>query len=160
MCEHCDDDLDETIEEFYARVIRPAIEKHGWYIQYVIGGDRAPSYASTIGLTEHGCRELIATGVTQQEAARLLNIGGEVAHRRELLHGDRVTIAGRRVEIVELPHPAAHLLFAGDVYGPDLHAVQLVHADERGVWPWSRDYRGGGGGQPVLGPRSIRRLAG
>src|SRR3954453_4108275 len=125
MCDHCDDYPDETIEEFYRREIRPVIEKYGWYIQYVTGDRLVPAYAYTIGLTEHGCPELIATGVTQEEAAALLNTGGQVAHRRELLHGLRVTVAGRRVEVVELPHPEAHLLFAGDVYGPDLRAVQL-----------------------------------
>jgi hypothetical protein len=98
--------------------------------------------------------------VTQDEAAVLLNAGGELAHTKHLRHGQRVTVAGRRVEVVVLPHPEAHLLFADDVYGPDLRAVQLVHADESGIWPWSRGYRGGAGGQPVLGPRAVRRLAG
>lgn len=163
MCEYhedCEADDDESFEELYARVIRPAIEKHGWYIRYVIGAGGSPSYAYTVGLPEHGCPELIATGVTPGEAAALLNIAGEVAHRRELLPGLRVTVAGRRCEVVELPHPEAHLLFAGDGYGPDLRAVQLVHADDSGVWPWSRGYRGGAGGQPVLGPRAVGRLAG
>src|SRR5689334_14540377 len=160
MCDDCEAHPDETFAEFYERVIRPKIDEYGWYIQYVIGDRGAPSYAYTVGLTEHGCPELIATGVTTDEAAALLNTGGEVAHRCELLHGRRVTVAGRRVEIVELPHPEAHLLFAGDVYGPALRAVQLVHAGERGIWPWSRGYRGGAGGQPVLGPRAAHRRAG
>jgi hypothetical protein len=90
MCDHCDDDdPDESVEEFYGRVIQPMI-----------------------------------------------------------------------VEVVALPHPEAHLLFAGDVYGPDLKAVQLVYADDSGIWPWSRGHRGGVGGQPVLGPRAERRRAG
>jgi hypothetical protein len=161
MCEHCDDDdLDETVEEFYGRLIRPMIDRYGWYIQYVYGERNAAPYAYTIGLTEHGCPELIATGVTQEEAAALLNTGGELLHRRHLSHGARVTVAGRRVEVVVLPHPEAHLLFAGDVYGPKLTALQLVHPDESGIWPWSRGYRGGAGGQPVLGPRASRRIAG
>lgn len=160
MCEHCDEDLDETVEEFYERAIRPMIEKYGWYIQYVIGDRHAPSYAYTIGLTEHGCPELIVTGVTQEEAAALLNTGGDLVHRRHLSHGERVTVGGHRVEVVELPRPEAHLLFAGDVYGPKLTSLQLVYADQSGIWPWSRGYRGGAGGQPVLGPRATRRIAG
>lgn len=155
MCEHCDSD--ESFEEYYGRVIRPTIDSYGWFIQYVEG---APSFAYTIGLTEHGCPELIATGVTQAEATALLNAGGSLAHRRELVHGLRASVAERRVEVVVLPHPEAHLLFAGDVYGPKLVAVQLVHADDSGIWPWSRGYRGGAGGQPVLGPRAVRRRAG
>src|SRR5689334_14142256 len=132
MCEHCDDcEYDgETLEEFYERTIRPAIERFGWYIPYVIGDREDTGFAYTVGLTEHGFPELIATGVTQQAAAALLNTGGDLLHRRELLHGQRVTVAGHRCEVVELPHPDAHLLFAGDVYGPGLRALQLVHADE------------------------------
>jgi hypothetical protein len=163
MCEHCDDevDLDETFEEFFARAIHPVIDRCGWYIQYVHDDRGGPAYAYTVGLTEHGCPELIATGLTTpEEAMHLLNAGGELVHRRYLLHGDRVTVAGRRVEVVALPHPEAHLLFAGDAYGPDLTAVQLVYADDSGIWPWSRGHRGGVGGQPVLGPRALRRRAG
>jgi hypothetical protein len=160
VCDYCDADSDETLEEFYARVIRPTIDRCGWYIQYVGDPRGGPSYAYTIGLTEHGCPELIVTGVTPEEASALLNDGGELLHGRHLGHGQRVTVAGRRVEVVELPHPEAHLLFADDVYGPDLKALQLVYADESGIWPWSRGHRGGTGGQPVLGPRAVRRRAG
>ncbi|MBC7374956.1 MAG: DUF4262 domain-containing protein [Frankiales bacterium] len=158
MCDHCD--LDESLEQFYERVVRPQIDSFGWFIQYVYGEGNAAPYAYTIGLTEHGYPELIATGVTVPEAASLLNAGGDLLHHRQLLHGERVTVAGRRVKVVGLPHPEAHLLFAGDVYGPALRAVQLVHADDSGVWPWSRTYRGGAGGQPVLGPRAVRTRKG
>ena len=156
MCQHCDEP-EESLDEYYGRVIRPTIERFGWFIQYVDGEGRAPSFAYTIGLTEHGCPELIATGLTQVESATLLNNGGEAVHRRAVEHGQRLTIAGRRVEAVVLPNPEAHLLFAGDIYGPDLTAVQLVYTDDSGIWPWSRGYRGGAGGQPVLGPRAVRR---
>jgi hypothetical protein len=157
MCDQCEGG-DQSLEEYYTQVIRPTIDEYGWFIQYILGG-RAPAFAYTIGLTEHGFPELIVTGVTQEQAAALLNEGGELLHRRHLAHGQRVTVAGRRVEIVELPHPDAHLLFADDVYGPDLRALQFVYADESGIWPWSRGFRGGVGGQPVLGPRARRRAA-
>lgn len=160
MCDYCDGDIDETLEEFYERTIRPAIDRHGWYIQYVEGDRTHAPFAYTIGLTEHGCSELLVTGVGMAEAAALLNMGGEVVHRRPVRHGQRVTVAGRRVEVVVLPHPEVHLLFAADVYGPGLQAIQLVHADHSGVWPWSRGYRGGAGGQPVLGERAVGRRAG
>jgi len=161
VCGHCDeDDPTESGYEYYVRVIRPIIDEFGWFIQYVHAEGTFASFAYTIGLTEHGCPELIATGVTPEEAAALLNTGGEVLHRRELRHGQRVAVAGRRVEVVDLPHPEAHLLFAGDVYGDRLTAVQLVCSDERGIWPWSREHRGGLGGQPVLGPRAVRLRAG
>ena len=45
------------------------------------------------------------------------------------------------------------LLFAVALYGPEIEALQLVHADDAGRWPWSVDFRDGAGGQPVLGER-------
>jgi hypothetical protein len=33
--------------------------------------------------------------------------------------------------------------------------LQLVYADDRGHWPWDTGFRGGRGGQPVLGARAI-----
>jgi hypothetical protein len=41
-----------------------------------------------------------------------------------------------------------------DLYGPSVRALQVVHADGRGHWPWDRGYRGVRGGQPVLGIRA------
>jgi Domain of unknown function (DUF4262) len=38
--------------------------------------------------------------------------------------------------------------------GPHFAALQLVYADDRGHWPWDAGFRGGRGGQPVLGARS------
>lgn len=157
MCQFCDGP-EESFEDYYRRLIRPIIDEHGWFIQYVEAGGSFPSYAYTVGLTEHGFAELIVTGLTPKDSAQLLNAGGEAAHCRRLQHGDRLTIAGRRVEVVVLPHPEAHLLFADDVYGPQLVASQLVYADLAGIWPWSRGHRAGAGGQPVLGPRSALRV--
>jgi Domain of unknown function (DUF4262) len=36
---------------------------------------------------------------------------------------------------------------------PGFAALQLVYADDRGHWPWDPGFRGGRGGQPVLGVR-------
>ncbi|HVE95523.1 MAG TPA: hypothetical protein VNA67_00795 [Pseudonocardiaceae bacterium] len=38
--------------------------------------------------------------------------------------------------------------------GSDIRALQVVWADDRGPWPWHGGFRGGRGGQPVLGPRA------
>jgi hypothetical protein len=50
--------------------------------------------------------------------------------------------------------PTAHLVIATEFYGPGIRALQLVHADDRGHWPWQVGYRGVRGGQPVLGARA------
>jgi hypothetical protein len=61
---------------------------------------------------------------------------------------------GPLIELVRVAVPTAHLDVAADLFGPDLRAVQVVHADARGHWPWDRGYRGVRGGRPVLGPRA------
>ena len=50
--------------------------------------------------------------------------------------------------------PTAHLVTAIELYGPAIKALQVVHADKRGHWPWDAEYRGVQGGQPVLGIRA------
>jgi len=90
-------------------------------------------------------------------AVELLN--GAAAHlvRAEAPRpGQRIPWAdGPLTEIVEVEVPDAHLLTAVDLYGPHVTALQLVHADEHGQWPWEQGWRGVPGGQPVLGVRSM-----
>jgi hypothetical protein len=68
---------------------------------------------------------------------------------------------GPFMEIVEVAQPAAHLVIGVELFGTDLRALQVVHADDRGHWPWDVGYRGVRGGQPVLGIRAPvqRRVA-
>lgn len=42
-------------------------------------------------------------------------------------------------------------LVAREFFGAGIRALQVVYADDRGQWPWDVRYRGGRGGQPVLG---------
>lgn len=53
------------------------------------------------------------------------------------------------VEVVDVAEPTVYLVMATATYGPDVRAVQLVYADDRGRWPWQMGFRGD---QPVLGP--------
>jgi hypothetical protein len=52
-----------------------------------------------------------------------------------------------------------HLVTAVEFFGPRIRALQLVYADNRGHWPWDTGFRGGRGGQPVLGARARQRAA-
>jgi hypothetical protein len=99
--------------------------------------------------------ELLVTGLPLRRAASLLNdIAEHVLHAEEPVPGEQVPlIGGPVVEFVRLPHPEVHLLRAMDLYGPSARALQVVWADDRGRWPWQVGFRGGRGGQPVLGPR-------
>jgi hypothetical protein len=66
----------------------------------------------------------------------------------------RMSGGGPPVEFVRVAVPTAHLNVAAELFGPGVRALQVVHADDRGHWPWDRGYRGVRGGQPVLGPRA------
>ena len=156
MCWDCDHP-EATQADYHREVVLPIIERCGWFVQGV-GGDRlhAP-FAYTVGLTLAGLPELLVTGLPPERAATLLN--GVAAH---WLHTDPLPAAGlqldwlgRRLEVVDLPTPWAHLFTAVELYGEALRAQQLVWADERGRWPWERGHRAGRGGQPVLGPRAV-----
>jgi hypothetical protein len=68
--------------------------------------------------------------------------------------GERVTLpGGSLIEVVLIAEAAVHLTIAAEFHGPRFRAVQLVYADDRGHWPWDVGFRGGRGGQPVLGAR-------
>jgi len=51
------------------------------------------------------------------------------------------------------------IVTAVELFGPQITALQLVYADDRGHWPWDMGGRGGRGGQPVLGARARQRAA-
>jgi len=61
---------------------------------------------------------------------------------------------GPVMEIVRVTEPSVHLAVAAALNGPQFVALQLVYADDRGRWPWESGFRGGRGGQPVLGART------
>jgi hypothetical protein len=45
------------------------------------------------------------------------------------------------------------------MFSSRLRGLQLVYADGRGLWPWDAGFRGGRGGQPVLGARATAKAA-
>lgn len=125
------------------------------------GIDYVPPYAYTIGLTSHLKPELVVTGMPALRSAQLLNdVASHVLHADAPEPGEQIQlIDGPLIEIVEVEVPEAHLPLVGEFYDEPYRALQIVHADDRGHWPWDTGYRGIRGGQRVLGPRasSIRR---
>ncbi|MCW2607330.1 MAG: hypothetical protein JWO60_2023 [Frankiales bacterium] len=153
MCWDCDNPGGDYVEE----VVRPNIERYGWHVTGVYGGRNSAPFAYTVGLTLHGLPELLVTGLRLERGATLLNhVGHQLLLEGPVEHGQRLRHGGRDVEVVELPHPEAHLFTAVEAFG-EVRAQQLVHSDDRGHWPWDRGYRSGRGGQPVLGPRAEHR---
>jgi Domain of unknown function (DUF4262) len=150
-CDHPDGTHRDYLDHMSALITR-----HGWAIQG-IGRDRIhPPWAYTVGLTRYGKPELVATGLPVARATRLLNdVAAHIMHADEPAPGERIPLdGGPLIEIVEIAEPTAHLVIAVDLYGRQVRALQVVHADDRGHWPWDRGYRGVRGGQPVLGKRA------
>ncbi len=156
MCWQCDHP-DGTRKD-YLDYLRGIIDVHGWAVQGVERARLRPPWAYTVGLTPLGLPELVATGLPLGGAARLLNdVAAHVVHAAAPQPGEQVPLVGGPViEIVKVTDPAAHLEIAVELYGPGVRALQVVHADDRGHWPWQVGYRGVRGGQPVLGIRASR----
>ena len=139
----------------YLTGILGLIDETGWIVQAVSARDSRPAWAYTAGLTMHGLPELVVTGLDQPLSAMVLNaVAAESLSSGPLGPGDVLTLrGGPPMEVVALTEPSAHLSLAITLYGPDVRALQLVYADDAGTFPWSPSYRGGRGGQPVLGVR-------
>jgi hypothetical protein len=128
-------------------------------VQFVEGGGAAAPFAYTVGLTTHGLAELVITAKGTEESGRLLNsFAAYLMQGDNHFHaGDTVLMPdGQRAEIVDLPHPDAHLFTAVNLYGDQVLGQQIVWPDSRGNLPWSPGFRGRRWKQPVLGPRSAR----
>src|SRR6476646_10038282 len=97
------------------------------------------------GIVGHG--PIAGAGGTRVDGA---TVGGRV-----LDPGAHIAVgAGPLLEIVEVEHPDAHMNFAVALGGPDVRALQLVWADDRGRWPWAANWGNRRRRQPVLGVRA------
>ena len=111
-----------------------------------------------MGLTAAERPELVVTGLPYDRAVELLNQAAErVLQGAAPEPGDVLPLRdGVVAEIVRVAEPAVHLSVAAALNGPRFPALQLVYADDAGRWPWEAGFRGGHGGQPVLGARAAR----
>lgn len=154
MCWMCDHPGSTRLD--YLEFMRGLIDRYGWAVQVVERDRIHPPWAYTVGLTERGQPELVVTGMPLGRAGELLNdMAAHVLHDAAPPPGEQIPLrGGPLVEIVTVAEPSAHLVIAVDFYGPGIRALQFVHADDRGHWPWETGYRGVRGGQPVLGIRA------
>lgn len=145
MCEH-----PGATNADYMDHLRGLIAEHGWAVQGVERDGRHPPWAYTVGLTARHLPELLITGSALPAAAAVLN---EMAPRAGTLSaGEEIRLpGGRPAQIVTVGTPWAHMDTAVALYGQRITALQVVHADRRGRWPWDAGYQGVRGGQPVLG---------
>lgn len=155
MCWQCDNPTASKAD--YYRSMREKIDCYGWAVQWIERSKLYPSWAYTVGLTEHDLPELVVTGLQPDRAMEVLNgFAAHLMHAPEPEPGTRQQIRDDlSVEFVALTEPSAHLHTAIALCGSSVRAVQLVYPDDRGHWPWHPGFRGGRGGQPVLGRRTV-----
>lgn len=154
MCWACDHPDGTRLD--YLSHLRDEIEKYGWIIQGVQRQGIRPPWVYTAGLAGVGKPEIAVTGLPVGRAAELANdVAGYLMDGTVPVPGERARLCGGQLaEFVRVAVPTAHLDVAVELFGPGVRALQVVHADNRGHWPWDRGYRGVRGGQPVLGPRA------
>jgi hypothetical protein len=159
MCWQCDHP--QATYTDYLNHMSDLIAQYGWAVQGVSRDRLHPPWAYTAGLTERGLPELVVTGMPVTEATCLLNeIASHALHAGLPLPGEQIPLdGGPLIEIITVAEPAAHLNLAVSLYGPQIRALQVGHADDRDHWPWDAHYCGIRGGQPVLGPRSAGSAA-
>lgn len=159
MCWQCDHP-GGTYTDYLEQVLE-VITTTGWFVQQIQGDRLHPPWVYTVGLTPYGLPELVVTGMRLPEATSLVNdVTAHVLHAEPPAPGEQIPlVGGPLVEFVTVAEPAAHLNVALNLYGPQIRALQIVHADDRGHLPWDRGYRGIRGGQPVLGVRTAGSAA-
>jgi hypothetical protein len=157
MCWQCDHP-GATWHDYLAH-LRELLQRHCWIVQGVQRERNRAPYAYTVGLSAHGRPELVVTGLPYDRAVDLLNAVAEHAlHADAPAAGEVIPLRGGPViEIVQVAEPSVHLPVAAAINGRGFTALQLVYADDRGHWPWGAGFRGGHGGQPVLGARDASR---
>jgi hypothetical protein len=153
-CEHPGSTRDDYLE-----YVNGVIAEHGWAVQGIERDRIHPPWAYTVGLTAHGEPELVVTGMPLARACELIHdVAAHVLHAASPRPGEQIVLrGGPLIEIVKVAVPSAHLVTAAEIYGPQLRALQVVHAGDRGHWPRDVGYRGVRGGQPVLGVRAPAR---
>jgi hypothetical protein len=158
MCWMCDHPGSTRAD--YLDHMRGMIAWCGWAVQGVERDGIHPPWAYTVGLTLAGQPELVVTGMPVRRAARFLNEQAEhTLHAGLPAPGEPVElIGGPVIQIAEVAEPTAHLFIAEELFGPQIRAMQVVHADNQGHWPWESEYRGVRGGQPVLGPHIFAKV--
>jgi len=157
MCWECDHP--GSTRDDYLDYVNGLIAEHGWAVQGVQRDRIHPPWAYSVGLTAYGEPELVVTGLPLRRACGLIDaVAAHVLHATAPRPGEQIPLhGGPLIEIVKVSVPSAHLVTAVEIYGSRLRALQVVHADDRGHWPWDAGYRGVRGGQPVLGERAKAR---
>ncbi|PRX46773.1 uncharacterized protein DUF4262 [Prauserella shujinwangii] len=142
----------------HERWTRETIARCGWAVQYVFGDDEEPPFGYTIGLHALGHPELVVCGTDQYTAGGVLNALGALVRAGRPPERDRpISVRGwpHRLWLLAVLDSSGHLLGANARYrrcgDPPVPALQAVHDDLWGRFPWEPGYALEPGRQPLLG---------
>jgi hypothetical protein len=153
MCDLCDDP-GLTMDAYLERV-RDRLAHERFVVQSVTGSRTSAELTYSVGLTAHGLPELVVVGVRRHDAAALVESWGDyLLDECLVLPGERLTSGPFVMEAVEVARPEDSLAVAVALFGPQVRALQLAWADDRGRWPWEPGHRARRAGQPLLGERA------
>jgi len=164
-----DDDIDSVftfMDELLIR-IESSIQRCGQHIQYVMGDDRVPPWAYTIGMTDGlGHPEAVVFGLDPETAMGVLNHIAErvrTGHRFDIGRHTHEVVGELPVRLLAVPDRfweqsslfAMWMNYYGSLHHPERYplpsAVQLVWPDAEGRFPWDRGHdRKFLGRQPIL----------
>ena len=118
------------------------VERYGWYVIKVLGGDAEPPFAYTVGLSQSfGHPEAIVVGLSGDVAHAILNLLGSRIEEGEVFGEnqqveDLIDGYPAALRAVSAPNKVSYLTYASWYNDDrDYPAFQLVYPDEAGQWP-------------------------
>lgn len=139
----------------YLEHVLDLIDKHGWMVQHVGGGDGPGEvpFSYTVGLTALGHPEFILYSLPYEYAHELLNILGSEVKRGHRYRADSLTSdptnTAPPVALISVVD-TADLIVANAIYG-EIEALQVIWPDSKGRLPWVDGYANAPEAQPFMG---------
>jgi hypothetical protein len=129
--------------------IHGAIQRRGYFVQYVVADRPDPPWAYTIGFLDHDHPEVIVLGLSPESSAGILRIvhehvvagdrlpvGREHGHDANGLPFALIRVDDRFVDESDYLLGCHHYYAKRNGNVPEVRAVQLVWADASGHLPW------------------------
>lgn len=135
MCDMCDGMSWEQVRERN----RKRIARYGFTTVLVEGSPGSPPFGYTMGLTKSGHPELLVTGLADEAAQTILGLFATMVLSGRQSFAAGVAWLGDEcaVYLLEVLHPEDILIWAHEMYGRRLSAIQLVWTDDEGRFPWA-----------------------
>ncbi|PYI67473.1 hypothetical protein CVV68_10285 [Arthrobacter livingstonensis] len=135
MCEMCDGKSWEQVREQN----RKRIARYGYTTVLVEGSPGSPPFGYTMGLTKSGHPELLVTGLDARAAQAMLTLFATMVLSGQESFVPGLALLGDECSVysLEVVHPEDVLIWAHELYGCRMSAIQLVWTDVEGRFPWA-----------------------